>query len=399
MRAELIPSESVDAPRTRGIGEVRALSGLRGFAALWVMVYHLWALSGTPRPVLTLGVVELDFTLPLSLGWAGVDIFFVLSAFLLALPFAEARAGLIAPVPLRDYFRRRALRILPAYYMQLLILLALAALFGVGRTLSPWEFFAHLFVLFHVTSPPVAPLLGVWYTLTPECMYYLVLPLAALWFRPRRWLGLLLLAVVTMLVFRAWVDTTFGAAPIGERVNLLAQLPARIDQFMLGSLAAYALVQGGLHAMRRAREEWIAVAALLVVVVLAIWLQREAQAYWHGAAIHYAWHGLFALAIAVLCVLAVRGSRVMGALFDNQVLAFLGRISFSLYLWHFPLFQWIAGAPWAKTLPGSPALHLLTLGVPAAIATAWLSWRCVERPFVRLAHGSKRLAPAQPSVV
>jgi peptidoglycan/LPS O-acetylase OafA/YrhL len=227
-------------------------------------------------------------------------------------------------------------------------------------------------------------------------MYYLVLPLAALWFRPRRWIAVMLLALATMLVYRGWVDSTFGAAPIGERVNLLAQLPARIDQFVLGSLAAYALIQTGLRAAWRLRDEAIAVGVLLAIAALALWLRREVDAYWHGAPIQYLWHGLFALAVASLCVLAVRGSRVVDALFDNRALAFFGRIRFSLYLWHFPLLQWVAGAAWVQALPGSAALHLFVLGVPLAIAVAWLSWRCVERPFLRLAHRANRPGSVAP---
>lgn len=379
---------TTDAPRTRGIGEVRALSGLRGFAALWVMVYHWWALGGTPAVALPLpGGFDLNLVLPLSLGWAGVDVFFVLSAFLLALPFAEARAGLVGPVPLADYFRRRALRILPAYYVQLAVLLALAALFGIGRTLGLGEFLAHLVVLFHVTQPPVAPLVGVWYTLTPECMYYLVLPLAAAWFRPRRWIALLLLALATMAAWRWYVATTWGHLPVPERVNLLAQLPGRIDEFMIGSLMAYAAVRAR-FAPDPVRSDVLALGVIAAVAALALWLQATAEAYWQGAPVQYVWHGLFAAAVGAFCYAAVRGSRVAAALFGNRVLGFFGRISFSLYLWHFPVFQWVGGADWVRALPLSEPVRLLVIGVPMAIGAAWLSYRLVERPCLRLAHRS-----------
>jgi peptidoglycan/LPS O-acetylase OafA/YrhL len=382
-------SARADAPRTRGIGEVRALSGLRGFAALWVMAYHWWALGGTPRVAFTLAGTEVNLVLPLSLGWAGVDIFFVLSAFLLALPFAEAREGLTGPVPLAGYFRKRALRILPAYYVQLAVLLALALLFGIGRTLGPGEFLAHLVVLFHVTRPPVAPLVGVWYTLTPECMYYLVLPLAAVWFRPRRWLVLILLALATMLAWRWHVATVYGHLPVPERVNLLAQLPARIDQFMIGSLMAYAAVRAR-FAPDPVRGDALALAAIAAVVALALWLQASAEAYWQGAPVQFVWHGLFAAAVGAFCHAAVRGSRVAAALFGNRVLGFFGRVSFSLYLWHFPIFQWVESAAWVRALPLDPPVRLALVGVPIAIAAAWLSYRLVERPFLRLAHRSVR---------
>ena len=376
-----------EAPRTAGIGEIGALSGLRGLAALWVMIYHCWALAGTPPPVLQLGAWRVDFTLPISLGWAGVDIFFVLSAFLLALPFAEARAGLVLPRSLSEYFRRRALRILPAYYAQLSVLLVLAFGFGIGRKLGLGEFLAHLGVLFYVTAPPVAPLVGVWYTLTPECLFYLVLPLAALWLRPRRWPLLLGLALASMLAYRYWVSGPLGYLPIGERVNLLMQLPARIDEFMIGALLAYATVHAGLRegAGRRSNEGMVMV-ALLGGVALALWLQREAEGYWQGAPIHYVWHGLFALAVGMNCAAAVRGSALAGFLLGGRVLRFFGRISFSLYLWHFPIFQWLAGAGWLQRWPGGAAVHLVFVGIPVVVLAAWVSYSCIERPGLRWAH-------------
>ena len=71
-----------------------ALTGIRGWAALWVFLYHAWGASGGRPITISIGNFSPDFTPLISLGGAGVSIFFVLSGFLLGLPFAEWQAGL-----------------------------------------------------------------------------------------------------------------------------------------------------------------------------------------------------------------------------------------------------------------------------------------------------------------
>ena len=91
-----------------------ALSGLRGLAALSVFAVHAYALAGFTQ--IWPGHPTASFLLawPLRMGWAGVDIFFTLSAFLLALPFVHAHLDQAPAMSLRGYAARRLLRILPA---------------------------------------------------------------------------------------------------------------------------------------------------------------------------------------------------------------------------------------------------------------------------------------------
>jgi len=73
---------------------LRALTGLRGWAALWVCLYHAWTFAKYPPIELPFAGQAIDLTPLISIGFAGVSIFFVLSGFLLALPYAEWQAGL-----------------------------------------------------------------------------------------------------------------------------------------------------------------------------------------------------------------------------------------------------------------------------------------------------------------
>src|SRR5260221_8152445 len=105
-----------------------ALSGLRGMAALGVFVVHAYGLAHVSQVWPAHETISFLLAWPLKMGWAGVDVFFTLSAFLLALPFARAQMDGTPPPNLRGYAMRRLLRIVPAYTLQLLVLLLLIAI-------------------------------------------------------------------------------------------------------------------------------------------------------------------------------------------------------------------------------------------------------------------------------
>ena len=143
---------------------VATLTGLRGLAAVWVMLLHLWLLAGAPA----LTVLGVDVTAPFSTGYLGVDLFFVLSGFLLARPFLRWRDG-HAPFPnLAIYFKRRALRVLPAFYVQLAFLLVLAKLTTGAWPVDALQLLAYLTLQFWLHPGMGGLLNGVWWTLPVE---------------------------------------------------------------------------------------------------------------------------------------------------------------------------------------------------------------------------------------
>lgn len=107
-------------------GYVGSLTGLRGFAALWVLLYHAWVTSVPLRMEIDFGFSTIDFTPLFSGGSVGVDFFFVLSAFLLTLPFARWACGERDFPSVWPYLKRRFKRVFPAFWAQLLILLIIA---------------------------------------------------------------------------------------------------------------------------------------------------------------------------------------------------------------------------------------------------------------------------------
>ena len=118
--------------KQENLPEIAALSGMRGFAALWVFIYHFWALQVATPVIISFFGVQLDISWCFTFGWLGVPIFFVLSGFLLAQPFVrQFDAPASSKVSIRAYLIRRCLRVFPAYYFQLTVLVMLAYFFPV----------------------------------------------------------------------------------------------------------------------------------------------------------------------------------------------------------------------------------------------------------------------------
>src|SRR5437867_4042609 len=176
------------------------LESVRGIAVLLVFSFHVDGFVRYPFSVKLTTPLWLAFV---RAGHTGVDLFFVLSAFLLSLPFLEDAAG-GRRVSLRNYFTRRAFRILPLYYAAALV----GALLWGGhladlRLALPYLLFLNSFARM---CTPLDPYSGVWWSLATEIQFYLVLPLLLVFLRSRSgrragalFLGLHALAYVAMM--------------------------------------------------------------------------------------------------------------------------------------------------------------------------------------------------------
>jgi len=365
-------------------GEIAALTGLRGVAALWVLVFHVWGAAVPRRMMLELGGLSLDFTPFFSIGWAGVQVFFVLSGFLLALPYVAWRAGSGARPATLPYLARRCARVLPGYYLQLVVLLLLAwqldgrlAIGGAGDLLG------YLGMAFVPGSLGVPMLNDVWWTLPIEFSFYLVLPLLApLLDRRRPWL-LLVLALGAMALWRGLTIALWAAElPPGARFHLGYQLPGSLDSFGLGMAAALALRSGlgDWLAAAAPRRELLAAAGMVLAGALLYWMHFGYRAYWTPAPITFLWTPLFCLAVAAVVLGAAGGSALLHRLLANRLMRYLGTVSYGIYLWHNPILRWLGEAP--APLEGYALPWLLPACVGATVLAAALSWRWLERPVI-----------------
>lgn len=381
-------------------GDNPSLTAVRGIAAFWVFVYHAWVAAGPQLLVVTIASLAIDLTPLASCGWAGVDIFYVLSGFLLWGLFDDWAAGRKDHLPLYRYAERRALRILPPYYGQLVLLALLGFATNLVTRPTPPDILWHLTVLHGWSWTYWQTLNGVWWTLSVEMQFYVTLPFLAWLVRRIGWWRTLALGYSVMLAWRmgAFVWAIEGSVPY--RVFLLEQFPGHIDQFLCGMLAQH-LARAPEGRAARMRDAVLASPmlrrlALLTGPVVLIALAYRLHVgdfylrYWEGHAWLYFWHALAAVAIAItLYALAVRESappRSAWQRFVGWSLVGFGTISYSFYLWHELLLRWIAprivaatGGP--ATMPSLVVMFATGFLVATLAAAAW--YLLLERPFLR----------------
>ncbi|HEU0009114.1 MAG TPA: acyltransferase [Verrucomicrobiae bacterium] len=365
------------------------LDGIRGLAILLVLVWHYFATLVTPEPGSWLRAAKLAA----GLGWSGVDLFFVLSGFLLGSILLEHRDS---PTYFKTFYARRACRILPVYY---LLVIAFAVASGLlqgtrnagfvhlfDRPMPLWSYFTFTqnFAMVSV-SDFGAPALSATWSLAVEEQFYLFLPLL-IRFVPRGSLpGVLILLIVAAPICRGllWSDAAPGFAGF-------VLMPARADALLLGVLAALAIRDPGFaaaFARNRVALGCVSVGLFGGMVVLAVYGWRLPH-----IASHLAGHLWIAAFYGLLIVwISAKPSGALGALMRFPALRALGVVSYAVYLFHVPVLETVfalaRGQPPALRAASDAMLILASLGVTIGLAA--LSWRLVEKPLLRLGHRFK----------
>ncbi len=372
-------------------GFIAPVEGLRGVSVLWIMLFHFMVLrEGANDPW-----VEALHALPaldgaISSGPLAVDLFFLISGFLLSLPWLmQAQRGLPAP-DTRRFYARRFWRIAPAYYLHvaLLFLVVLPLLRGTGY----WRADLYVFGLnalahgafVHNTTPLTSGTMGVngaLWTLAVEAQFYALLPFVAPLMVRAPWRAMACaLAIAT--TWRLAAHEGFGSLVATQlavgahwqwsehavRTLLATQLPAFAAHFALGALLARAWL-----AWRESERAARLALPLLPASMAALAILRSMD----GPLGAFAWIAcLVALGGVLLGAAADRGA-FSRALLAHGALAFMGRISFSAYLWHLPVLL-----IWQRHGEGIPPWSLFPLYMATVVAIGWLSWRYVEQPFI-----------------
>ena len=375
----------------RGRHYVASLTGLRGVAALFVFIFHYGYFNPGIRLDLTVPVIGKALQFPLGFGFAGVDLFFVLSGFLLSLPFARATLTGSAHQPLSRYYKRRLLRVFPAYYAQLAVILAVGGWFVTWQPLGATSLLAHAFMFFNIGWDPVRPMLGIWWTLPVELSFYLFLPLIASFMRPAKWMFFLVCGILLSMVYRLWAADHFAAAPDGAVFLAASQLPGYLPTFLLGASGALLVQWLDLRTLIRP-SPWLLDGLFLTGAGLSgLWFWQvvlpSGDYYWYGH-----WSMVLAplalgLPLAIMVTCLYLGSRIGRLLLANPVVYFLGLISYSLYLWHFVVLQQ-AGLVFGDVLAGLQGLSRFLFLLLLVVLVSAASYFLFERPFFRL--GARR---------
>lgn len=365
-------------------------------AALFVFIFHYGYFNPGIRLDLSVPFIGYLLQFPIGFGFSGVDLFFVLSGFLLALPFARAALTNSAHQPLPHYYKRRLLRVFPAYYAQLAIILIFGAWFVTWRPLGEASLLAHLFMFFNIGWEPVRPMVGIWWTLPVELSFYLLLPLIAWFMRPGRWLIFLPVGVLFSVIYRWWSAEHFAAAPEGAVFLAASHLPGSLPEFLLGASAALLVQMLNLSSIKRPSARVLDGLFLIAAVLVFAWfwvvMFPHGDVYWTGHWSMVVAPVALGLLLSLMVISLYLGSRIGSLLFANPIVYFLGLISYSLYLWHFVVLQQ-ADVVFGEAYTGLQGLPKFLLSLSLVVLVSTVSYFVFERPFFRL--GARRRASGQ----
>lgn len=385
-RAVSLRSASADRERDR----LPALDGLRGIAVLLVMFYHFsyaWYFSASPA--------DAAYARLSGAGWVGVDLFFVLSGFLITgiLHDSRERAGYFS-----SFYARRILRIVPLYYGFVLGVLPLTAwlgapdpahsLAGLRAQIGWYLSYAVNFMLAFRGGwqAPVLPTGHLW-SLALEEQFYLVWPPLVLLLSRRALIRTSGALVAAALLVR--VGMRLGGA--GEVATYVLPF-ARMDALLLGALVALvAREMGSVKPLARHAPRVLAVSGVVAAALLASAPARKSSTSLAVQTVGLTAIAVFFAALLVSAIAAPEGSR-WGRVLRAPSLRTFGKYSYALYIFH-PLVKTVLeAAGWGANrflgLGGWIELpvHLAftAFGTLVSLAVAWLSWHLLEKRFLRL---------------
>lgn len=347
---------------------IAPLDGLRGLAVLVVILYHA-SVFEPPS-----GGAWAALRAAARFGWAGVDLFFVLSGFLITRILWASRG---AENYYRVFYARRFLRIFPLYYASL-FLLVLAFRVGAGESAWYWLYASNLKVT--LDGWPSAPLSHFW-SLAVEEQYYLVWPFVVSLLSRRALAGLCggLLFVVPAARVAGFV---LGAPDLA----LYVLTPFRLDALAAGSLLA--LVVPGLPEPRRYVPHAVATLALATLAT-GIVVARAGDAFWGTPPMLTLGFTFLAVGFAAVVFLAVAlpDGSLLPRLLGWRPLRSAGKVSYAMYVFHWPLVSVFrdAGFRPGAIAPGALGWAVYLFCVVASVSLlAALSWRLLEGPFLAL---------------
>jgi peptidoglycan/LPS O-acetylase OafA/YrhL len=329
-----------------------------------VLVEHLTLAVGLPA-----WANALNFG---HIGYVGVSMFFAISGYLITLLLVR-EWNATAAISLTDFYRRRALRILPAYFVFLVVVFALTRLRAFA--ISPDDWRAALTYTMNFNEAPAWEVGHLW-SLSVEEQFYLIWPILFIWLRPDRARKGLIGLMFVMPTFRVLLWSF--SPPVLERFNEVTPLRVPIAAgCLLALLSTQAALPRGLASIQRHAMRYAATSMLLLI--LSFEMARWSWGY--GATLRFS---IDAVALGVLIwAVANAAATVVGRVLEASPVVFLGLLSYSAYLWQQLLLDphhRYGALPWSY--------HALL-----AVLAVLTSYFAIEKPFLRWKNRKRNAAP------
>lgn len=353
---------------------------LRAFACLWVVLYHtgVWWLGANQYGFAALQAATTSLPSWLliwltRLGFHGVGLFLVLSGFCLYYPLVRRSGVRGASVEWVPYAKRRASRILPAYYASMIVITALASWsVTAGVVFQPITFLdwaTHLALVHNLYPPTLWTMNGAYWSLGLEAQLYILFPFLVV--LARRW-GVQAVLLLGFSCSLLWLGVLHWAQSQGfsteQYVVLHEALPARLADFSAG-MGAAAIVGEGRVVSRR----WL-------LLLAALWIPASHIVQVRGG-VSLPWDRPFnAIAFASLLILFSRFPERLLSLLLARVFTWIGAISYSLYLVHQPLLLVLRTKVWNFHMP---LWILVWSGVGISLLVGWIFYEISEAPAQR----------------
>ena len=342
------------------IGYRREIDGLRAVAVVSVLLFH----AGFET---------------FSGGYLGVDVFFVISGYLISAIIMKGQQD--ASFSILGFYERRARRILPALFLVLISCLPFTWLWlspgqmeGFGRSLISVVLFVSNLYFWSETDyfnedVDENPLLHTW-SLAVEEQFYIIFPL------------ILILCLKGQGRFARLILISIGLASLAlaehwskiAASNAFYLLPTRAWELVAGALVAYSEFRRGSAAESRLGWLWSLLGLLLILLSMLIFSDGTR---------HPSIYSVVPILGTVLIIIYGRSQGIAYRLLTNRLVVSIGLISYSLYLWHQPVF---AFARLRFLL--EPAVPVKVVLIALAFFLAYVSWRYIERPFRQLRQGA-----------
>ena len=346
-----------------------ALDGVRGLAILLVLAFHARVVfTAEQLPYLLFRIADLS--------WSGVDLFLVLSGFLITGILLDSRKS---PRYFRTFYLRRALRIFPLYFAYLLLVLVVARqailfLTGVDWWSSTNVAWYLTYLLNWKSDHGYNDLyLGHLWSLAIEEQFYFVWPLIV-WLCPPKPLGWLCAAVAALAL-----GCRYYLGAVGQNPEAIYRLTiSRMDALAMG-----ALVATGVRHFRPQLDRWAGPVlgfAALGLLNVAFWMR---SGYWNDPLMRTVGASFLEIIFAgVVFRAACSGPGAVSNFFESKILRSCGKYSYAMYVLHSVPYH--LTAEWAMKLPLFWKYLYFPALVGMAYGLAWISWRVLEQPFLRL---------------